>query len=117
MHKFLCNPKYLATKSKNNIVYEIDCSNWEAVYLGESKWSLKSRSDKHERSVRNRDYEKNEIPKHCWGADHNFNWDQKKVDDRESRSIPRKIKDSLKNTNGVNEISYMLPEICLLNLR
>ena len=60
---------------------------------------------------------KNKIPKHCWEADHNFNWDRKKLDDRESRSTPRKIKDSLKNANDVNKISYMLPEICLLNLR
>ena len=58
--------------------------------------------------------------KHCWEADHNFNWDQKKVVDRESRLIPRKIKEtihSLKNSNHINKISYMLPEIWLPNLR
>ena len=32
-----------------------------------------------------------EIAKHCWEADHNFNWDQKIVIDRESRLILRKI--------------------------
>ena len=53
-------------------------------------------------------------------ADHNFNWDQKKVVDRESRLTPRKIKEtihSLKNPNHINKISYMLPEIWLPNLR
>ena len=35
----------VAAEDKNNIVYEIDCSNCQAVYFGESKWSLKSRSD------------------------------------------------------------------------
>ena len=60
--------------------------------LIESKRSLKSRSDEHKRSVRNCDCDKNEIAEHCWEADHNFNWDQKKVIDRESRLIPRKIK-------------------------
>ena len=57
---------------------------------------------------------------HCWEADHNFNWDQKEVIDRESRLIPRKIKEtihSLKNPNHINNISYMLPEIWLSNLR
>ena len=77
--------------------------------------TLKSRSDEHKRSVRNCDCDKNEISKHCWEADHNFNWDQKKVIDRESRLIPRKIKEtihSLKNPNHkINKISYMLPEI------
>ena len=29
----------VATEDKNNIVYEIDCINCQAVYFGESKWS------------------------------------------------------------------------------
>ena len=39
------------------------------------KRSLKSRSDEHKRFVRNCDCDKNEKAKHCWEADHNFNWD------------------------------------------
>ena len=79
LRKLLCKPKdQVATEDENNIVYEIDCSNCEAV-------SLKSHSDEHKRSVRNCDCDKNEIAKHCWEADHNFNWDQKKVIDRKSR--------------------------------
>ena len=115
--KLLCKPKdQVATEDKNNIVYEIDCSNCGVVYLGESK----SRSDEHKRSVRNCNCDKNEIAKHCWEADHNFNWDQEKVVDKESRLIPRKIREtihSLKNPNHINKISYMLPEIWLPNLR
>ena len=42
-----------AAEDKNNIVYGIDCSNSEAVYFGESKWFLKSRSDEHKRFVSN----------------------------------------------------------------
>ena len=118
--KLLCKPEdRVATEDKNNIVYEIDWSNCEAVYFGESKRSLKSRSDEHKRSVRNCDCDNNEIAKHCWETDYNFNWDQKKVIDRESR-IPRKIKEtihSLKNPNHISKISYMFPEIWLPNLR
>ena len=44
------------------------------VYFGESKQSLKLRSDENKRSVRNCDCNKK--------ADHNFDWDQKKVIDR-----------------------------------
>ena len=44
LRKFLCKPKdRVATEDKNNIVYEIDCSNCQAVYFGESKWSYKNR--------------------------------------------------------------------------
>ena len=72
--KLLCEPKdRVATEDKNNNVYEIDCSNCEAVYFGESKQSLKTRSGEHKRPVRNSDCDKNEIVKHCWKADHNFN--------------------------------------------
>ena len=120
LHKLLCKPKDQVATEDKNIVYEIDCSNCQAVYFGESKRSLKSRSDEHKRSVKNCDCDKNEIAKHRWEADHNFNWDQKEVIDRESRLIPRKIKEtihSLKNPNHINNISYMLPEIWLSNLR
>ena len=41
-------------------------------------------SDEQKRSVRNCNCDKNEIAKHCWEADHNFNWNQKKVIDKES---------------------------------
>ena len=109
LRKLLCKPKdRVATEDKNNIVYEIDCSNCQAVYFGESKRSLKSCSDEHKRSVRNCDYDKNEIAKHCWEADHNFGWDQKKVVDRENRLFFKKMKEtmhSLKNANHINEIS------------
>ena len=45
--KLLCKPKdRVATENKNNVVYEIDCSNCQAVYFGESKRSLKLSSDK-----------------------------------------------------------------------
>ena len=52
--------------------------------------------------------------------DHNVSWDQKKDVDRESRFIPWKIKEtihSMKNPNHINEISYMLPEKWISNLR
>ena len=108
----------VATEDKNNILYEIDCSNRQAVYFDESKRSLKSSLDEHKISVRNCDCD-NEIAKHCWEADHKFYDYQKKVIDRKSRLIPWKIKEtihSLKNPNHINKLSYMLPEIWLINL-
>ena len=91
LRKLLYKPKNRAgTADKNNIVCEIDYSNCEAVYFGKSKWYLKLRSDEH-RSVTYCDCEKNETAKHCWEADRNFSWDQKKVVDRESTLILSKI--------------------------
>ena len=107
-------------KIKNNIAYKTDYSDCEEVYFSESKQPLKSRWGEQKRSVQNCDCKKNEIAKHCWEADHNFSWSQKKVLDTESRLIPRKIKEtihSLKNPNHINKISYILPEIWLPKLR
>ena len=60
--KLLCKPKdRVATEDKNNMVYQIDCSNCEEVYFGESKQSLKSCSDEHKKSVRNCDYDKKKL--------------------------------------------------------
>ena len=119
--KLLCKLKdQIATRDKNRIVYEIDCSKCQALYFSQSKRSLKSCSDEHKRSVRNWDCEKNKISKHSWEANHNFSCDQKKVVDRESKLISCKIKktmDSLKNPNHISKISFILPEIWLLNLR
>ena len=119
--KLLCKPRdQVATQDKNSILYEIDCSNCQAVYFGESKRPLKWHSDEHKSSVRNCDCDKNGIAKYSWEADHNVNWDQEKVIDRENRLIPRNIRETihyLKNPNQINKISYMLPEIWLPNLR
>ena len=115
LHKLLCNPKErAATEDKSNFVYEINFSNCEAVYFGESKRSLKSCSDERERSVRNCDCHKNEIAKKYWEGNRNFSWNQKKVINRGSRFIPRKIRaaiHSLKSPNHINKISYMLPDL------
>ena len=44
-------------KPKNNIVSEIDCSNFQAVQLGKSTRLLKLQLDKQRRSVENRNSE------------------------------------------------------------
>ena len=73
LHKNLCKLKdRIATEDQNNIVCKIDCSNCKAVYLGESKRSLRSRSDEQKRSVRNCDCEKNETAKYCWEEYHSI---------------------------------------------
>ena len=76
LHKSFCKSKdRVATGDKKNIIYKIDCSNCEVLFFGESKRSLKSRSDESKRSVKNCNCEKNEITKHCLEEYHNFNWD------------------------------------------
>ena len=73
MRKLLCKLKDgVATEDKINSVYKIDSSNCEAVYFGEPKRFLKSRSDEHKRSARNCYCDQSEIAKHCLEADCNL---------------------------------------------
>ena len=120
MRKLLCSLKYRVTTEGKNNVYEIDSSKCKAVYFSESKRSLKSRLDEHKRSIRNCGCDKNETKKHCYGADHNFSWDQKTVDDRESKLTPRKLKQtmhSLNNSNHIKKMVYTLLEIWITSLQ
>ena len=109
-------------KDKRNIVNGINCSNFEKNFFSESKWSLKLYSDEYKRSVKNRDYEKNENVKHYREKECSYRWN-KKIVDRESRFhrlkilvIWKKTINSLKNPNHINKIFNMLPERWLPNL-
>ena len=67
-----------------------------------------------------KDLSKEENAKQCWEEDHNLNWDQNKIFDRESRLVFRKIKETINssmNPNHINEISYILCGIWLFNLQ
>ena len=62
LRKLLCKPKdRMVTEYENNIAFEIACSNCETIYFGESKLSLKLRSDEHKRYAKNFDIEENEL--------------------------------------------------------
>ena len=107
LHKLFLNQKIQQLqKIKSISTLVIDCSNCEAVYFGESKRPLKLHSGEHKRSAKNRDCEKNKIVKDCWEADHNSNRCQKKVADRESRLIPRTIKETIHSLKNPNHETY-----------
>ncbi|XP_057298389.1 uncharacterized protein LOC130629264 [Hydractinia symbiolongicarpus] len=103
-------------EEQNNVVYEIPCKDCDAVYIGETKRKFKQRVQEHMCAVRNGDVKKNEIADHSWSRSHQFNWDEKKIIDRESRTTARKIKEtinSVERNKHINSISYQLPEIWL----
>ena len=66
MCKLFSKPKNeVATGDKNNFFMKSAVVTAKQSTFGESKQNLKSRSDEHKGSVRNWDYEKNEIAKYC----------------------------------------------------
>lgn len=121
LRKRLSHPKdKIAKDNQNNIIYRIPCQDCDAVYIGESKRSLKQRSTEHARAVKNGDVTKNEIADHCWKFDHKFNWDEKRIVDKEQDWTSRKVKETIHSLNEkkhINSISYTLPDIWLPILR
>ena len=63
-------------------------------------------------------FEKNNIAKNRWEADHIFSWNQEKVVDREIRLIPRiwKTINSLRNPNDTKKFFSAFIEIWRPNL-
>ena len=59
------------------------------------------------------DIDKNEIAEHCWNNDHQFDWDNKSILDREKFTTAKKIKETIysKKEKSINRISYGLPDI------
>ena len=78
-----------------------------AIHFGESKQSLKSFrwTSKYDKNC---DSEKNEISETCW-EDHNFNWDENKVNDIENSLISRNIKDI---THSLKTPSFIKGYLC-----
>ena len=74
MPKLLCKPKHrVVIESKSNIFYEIDYDNFDAVFFGESKKSLKMCSDYTKHLSGNAiAKKKNEFAKHCPEPDQKF---------------------------------------------
>ena len=110
----------MVTEDKNNIVSQINCCNSEGVYFGESKWFLKSQSDEKKNDLlKIVIVARMKLQNTCCKEYHNFSCVQKKVFDAVSRLIFRKVKEtihSLKHSNQINKIFYMLPEKWLPNL-
>ena len=96
LRKILSHPKDKIPEGRNNnVVYQIPCSDCNAVYIGETKRKFDCRVQEHKKAVQNGDISKNEIADHSWTKNHNFNWDGKKILDREKKWTARKVKETI----------------------
>ena len=98
MPKLLCKPKHrVVIEDKSNIFYEIDYDNFDAVFFGESKKSLKMCSDytKHLSGNAIAKKKKMNLQNTVQNQIRSSKVDQKKVNERKSRFISRKIKETI----------------------
>ena len=121
LRQLLSKPKdSVPPQKQNNVVYNWNCNNCEATYVGETKRSLEQRAKEHQRAAKNRQTRQNEIADRCWKSDHTFDWNTQKILDHVPHSTTRLAKESLHsalNPDHINKISYKLPEIWLPNVK
>lgn len=76
----------LPLDTTSNCVYQIDCSNCNSVYIGETKRAVGTRMREHQNSIRPQNVSKHTtaLAQHASEMSHQFNFDQVKVLDRKN---------------------------------
>lgn len=110
----------LEQMEKSGIVYQINCNNCEASYVGQTKRKLKTRIKEHINDIRKNPDSHSVISMHRINYDHNFNWEKTKILDIEQNYSKRLTSEMVyikKQKQGINKISdiELLPE-CYYNL-
>ena len=93
--------------STHNIVYQINCNNCPATYIGTSKRFLKKRKDEHIRDVKNVN-ERSALVQHIaeW-HNHTFDFDNIRILDVENNKIKREFSEMLNIYLHPNTINRM----------
>ena len=68
------NTKRNSARNRQETVYEINCSDFHASYVGETGRNLTTRLIEHRRATRKGDVN-NHVAKHHWLTNHTFDWD------------------------------------------
>ena len=82
-------------KDKLGVVYEIDCAECDAKYVGQTGRNLSQRVKEHRTATEKGQILKSGIAQHAWDAHHDIAWDNIKVLEQEPRERRRQIKEAL----------------------
>ncbi|XP_018374076.1 PREDICTED: uncharacterized protein LOC108768217 [Trachymyrmex cornetzi] len=91
--------------SKNNVVYEIECKDCAATYVGQTGRQLKTRIAKHKNHIRRNTTNRSVITEHRLEHNHDFQWDNVRILDEEPCYMKRLISEMInikKQTNSLN---------------
>jgi len=64
---------------KKNVVYKLNCNNYEATYAGQTKRQLKTRIAEHRDHIKRNTSTYSVIIDHRIISDHDFDWDNVKI--------------------------------------
>ena len=83
LRSLLSKPKDpIPKEDRNNAVYQLNCKDCEAVYVGETKRTLNIRAEEHITAIKTAS-KKSHTAEHCWKYNHDFDWKHKKILDFE----------------------------------
>ena len=120
LRSLLSKPKdHIPKEDRNNAVYQLNCKDCEAIYVGETKRTLNIRAEEHITAIKSAS-KKSHTAEHCWTYNHDFDWKHKKVLDFEKNWKTRTIKESIyseENEHHINRISFKLLNIWKTILR
>ena len=95
LRSLLSKPKDpIPKEDRNNVIYQLDCKDFEAVYVGETKRTLNIRTNEHISAVKSAS-QRSHTAEHCWKYNHDFDWNNKRVLDFEKNWKTRKIKEAI----------------------
>ena len=81
-------------KQKRALVYQISCRDCNAVYVGESGRSVRTRKREHADTVKTFSTKKSALCQHVMDFDHGINWDNVKILKSETHAYRRRIAES-----------------------
>ena len=80
LRRILSHPKdRIPDDDKSSIVYKINCCDFDASYVGETRRALKTRMSEHRRTVEKMDFSASALAKHAWEHDDHINWTSTRV--------------------------------------
>lgn len=105
----------LENLEKNNIVYQIDCKNCDASYIGQSLRKLRFRVNEHRRAVNKKNIS-SALAKHVLETGHSINFKKPKILDSENNLQLRLFSEMLNIHYQKNNINYMKDTQFLKNI-
>lgn len=78
---------------RSNVVYRIPCKGCNSSYIGQTSRWLKTRINEHDNNVKRKEKEHTALTTHKIDRDHNFNYSEIKVLDKERNKTKRIIKE------------------------
>ena len=81
-------------EQKRGLVYQISCRDCNAVYVGETGRSVRTRKREHADAVKTFNIKRSALSPHVMNFDHRIDWDNVKIPKSESHTYRRRVSKS-----------------------